>query len=65
MWFNGNGQMNMNMNMNLNNVNSLNNHDVFDFSLHSNSMQQGTEQQSAAMTVSIHQIMFVCIRKLI
>lgn len=44
MWFNGNGDTNM--------MNNLNNHDIFDFSLHSNIMQQGTEPQPAAMTVS-------------
>lgn len=44
MWFNGNGDTNM--------MNNLNNHDIFDFSLHSNIMQQGTETQPAAMTVS-------------
>lgn len=52
--------MNMNMNMNMNSmnmnsnfhVNHLNNHDIFDFSLHSNSMQQGTESASTAISVS-------------
>lgn len=30
-----------------------NNHDVFDFSLHSSSMQQGTESASSVVPVSI------------
>lgn len=65
MWFGGNDEMNMN-NMNLNSATmspmtamgmnpnfNLNNHDPFDFSLHSSSMQQGTESSSAVLSVSI------------
>lgn len=48
---------NMNMNANfinqmVSNFNPPNNHDVFDFSSHSNSMQQGTESSSNAVSVS-------------
>lgn len=65
MWFGGNDEINMN-NMNLNSATmnpmtamgmnpnfNLNNHDPFDFSLHSSSMQQGTESSSAILSVSI------------
>lgn len=34
------------------NFNQSNSHDVFDFSLHSSSMQQGTESASSAVPVS-------------
>lgn len=57
---NMNPTMNSNMGMNANfmnqmvpNFNQPNNHDVFDFSLHSSSMQQGTESSSNAVPVSI------------
>lgn len=49
---------NMGMNSNFLNMSSNfneNNHDVFDFSLHSSSMQQGTESASTAIPVSIAQ----------
>lgn len=53
-----NSTMNTNMGMNTNFMNMAsnfndNNHDVFDFSLHSSSMQQGTESSSTAVPVSI------------
>lgn len=55
-----NSAMNSAMGMNANFMSQMigsnfntNNHDVFDFSLHSNSMQQGTESSSTAVPVSI------------
>lgn len=43
----------MNMNMSMTQNFNDNNHDVFDFSLHSSSMQQGTESASTVVPVSI------------
>lgn len=58
--------MNPNMGMNANFMNlvenfNANNHDVFDFSLHSSSMQQGTESASTAVPVSIHADPLECV----
>lgn len=66
MWFNGGGDMNSMMNPTMNSTMGLNafmnqmmpnfntnNRDVFDFSLHSSSMQQGTESSTNAVPVSI------------
>lgn len=68
MWFNGGGDMNSMMNPTMNSAMGLNafmnqmlpnfnanNRDVFDFSLHSSSMQQGTESSSNAVPVSTQQ----------
>lgn len=49
-----NSMANMDMNLNPNfDMNPINNHDMFDFSLHSSNMQQGTESASPAIGVSI------------
>lgn len=58
--------MNPNMGMNANFMNivenfNANNHDVFDFSLHSSSMQQGTESASTAVPVSIDAALLKCV----